>query len=105
MLVPTRVYLRLRGRIGWASTPAPEANAEGADGQSILPNSYHCESFARFCLKSQNIPSSVTGWLMVYAHIQPFFHLYAFVREHTVLHFPFGPTDLVPVKPFPAPLT
>ena len=95
MLVPTRVHLHLRGRIGWASTPAPEAKAEGADRQSILPNSYHCESFARFYLESR----------MVYAYVQPSLHLCAFVREYTVLHFRFGPADPAPVKPFPAPLT
>ena len=105
MLVPTRVHLRLRGRVGWASTPAPEAKAEGADGQSILPNSYHCESFARLYLESRNIPSPATGWLMVYAYIQPSLHLRAFVWEYTVLHFRFGPADPAPVKPFPAPLT
>ena len=105
MLVPTRVHLHLRGRIGRASTPAPEAKAEGAVGQSILPNSYHFESFARLYLESRNIPSPATGWLMVYAYIQPSLHLRAFVWEYTVLHFRFGPADLVPVKPFPAPLT
>ena len=105
MLVPTRVHLRLRGRVGWASTPAPEAKAEGADGQSILPNSYHCESFARLYLESRNIPFPATGWLMVYAHIQPSLHLHAFVWEYTVLHFRFGPADPAPVKHFPAPPT